>query len=263
LISEVASINLKETIMKFGIDIGHNCPPHDIGASGVKQEDVLTKDVGNRLMAKLVAAGHTVVNCTPSTATSVNDSLRKRVSRANSNNVDIFVSIHFNAFNRTAMGSEVFAISRTAQAIAKSVLDEIVALGFKNRGVKNTGFFVLRNTSMPAILVECCFIDSSADMVLFNADSMAEAIKEGLIGDGGSSGSPQPATLKINVPTILKPSTDQASGIPSTQLANIAPGNYPVLDIRREERHFWVKWPDNSQAGRDQHFIFEDHAEIV
>ena len=251
--------------MKFGIDIGHNCPPHDIGASGVKQEDDLTRDVGNRLMAKLVAAGHTVVNCTPSTAISVQDSLKKRVNRANSNNADIFVSIHFNAFKPTnnAMGAEVFAISRTAQAIAKSVLDEIVELGFRGRGVKNAGFFVLRNTSMPAILVECCFVDSSADMALFNAEKMAEAIKEGLIGDGGSSGSPQPATLKINVSTVLKPSTDQASGIPSTQLANIAPGNYPVLDIRREERHFWVKWPDNSQAGRDQHFIFEDHAEIV
>ncbi len=251
--------------MKFGIDIGHNCPPHDIGASGVQQEDVLTKDVGNRLMAKLVAAGHTVVNCTPSTAMSVRDSLQKRVNRANSNNVDIFVSIHFNAFRPTnnPMGSEVFAISSTAQAIAKSVLDQIAALGFRTRGVRNTGFFVLRNTSMPAILVECCFIDSTSDMALFNADAMAEAIKDGLIGDGGSNSLPQPATLKIKVPTILKPSTDQSANISQSELADIAPGDYAVLDIRREERHYWVKWPDSSQASRDQHFLFEDHAEIV
>jgi N-acetylmuramoyl-L-alanine amidase len=44
--------------MKFGIDMGHNCPPKDIGASGVKQEDDLTKAVGTKLMAKLSAAGH-------------------------------------------------------------------------------------------------------------------------------------------------------------------------------------------------------------
>ena len=44
--------------MKFGIDMGHNCHPHDTGASGIKQEDVLTKDVGTRLSAKLAAAGH-------------------------------------------------------------------------------------------------------------------------------------------------------------------------------------------------------------
>jgi N-acetylmuramoyl-L-alanine amidase len=35
--------------MKFGIDMGHNCPPKDIGASGVKQEDDLTKAVGTKL----------------------------------------------------------------------------------------------------------------------------------------------------------------------------------------------------------------------
>lgn len=80
--------------MKFGIDIGHNCPP-DTGAVGVKKEDVLTKDVGTRLMTKLSAAGHSVINCTPNTAATVGDSLRKRVDKANANFVDVFVSIHF------------------------------------------------------------------------------------------------------------------------------------------------------------------------
>lgn len=66
--------------MKFGIDIGHNCPPRDIGASGIKQEDDLTKDVGTRLINKLKAAGNTVINCTPGSASSVSDSLWKRVT---------------------------------------------------------------------------------------------------------------------------------------------------------------------------------------
>jgi N-acetylmuramoyl-L-alanine amidase len=175
--------------MKFGIDMGHNCPPHDIGASGVRQEDVVIKEVGTRLIAKLAAAGHSVINCTPTSAVSLNDSLRKRANKANSNNVDIFVSIHFNAFQPTtkAMGSEVYGISQTSQAIAKSVLTEIVKLGFKNRGVKNTRFSVLVNTSMPAILIECCFVDSQADMDLFDAEKMAEAIKVGLIGEDRKS----------------------------------------------------------------------------
>jgi N-acetylmuramoyl-L-alanine amidase len=251
--------------MKFGIDMGHNCPPHDTGASGIKQEDVLTKDVGTRLSAKLAAAGHTVVNCTPSSATSVGHSLRQRVNKANSNNVDIFVSIHFNAFKPTSnpMGSEIFAISNASKAIAKSVLAEIVKLGFKDRGVKNTAFYVIKHTSMPAILVECCFVDSKADMALFDAEVMAEAIKDGLIGQSNPPNpTPQPATLKITKPTILKPSTEQSTDIPKAELVDIAPGNYPVLDIRREERHYWVKWPDQKKAGRDEHFVFEEHAEI-
>ncbi|PZV23086.1 MAG: N-acetylmuramoyl-L-alanine amidase [Snowella sp.] len=220
--------------------------------------------IGNccKLMAKLSAAGHSVINCTPTSASTVNESLKKRVDKANSNAVDIFVSIHFNAFNGTANGSEVFAISNASKAIAKSVLAEIVKLGFQDRGVKNTGFFVIKNTSMPAILIECCFIDSASDMSKFNAESMAEAIKVGLIGDGDDSSSIEPATLKITQKTVLKPSTEQSADIPASELVDIAIGSYPVLDVRREERHYWVKWPNKTKAGRDEHFIFEEHAEI-
>jgi N-acetylmuramoyl-L-alanine amidase len=249
--------------MKFGIDMGHNCPPHDIGASGVRQEDVVIKEVGTRLIAKLAAAGHSVINCTPTSAVSLNDSLRKRANKANSNNVDIFVSIHFNAFNTKAMGAEVYGISQTSQAIAKSVLTEIVKLGFKNRGVKNTRFSVLVNTSMPAILIECCFVDSQADMALFDAEKMAEAIKVGLIGDAEDNSTPEPATLRITQKTVLKPSTDQSSELEASTLFEIEPGDYPVLDVRREERHFFVKWPDKSFGNRDEYFVFEEVAKIV
>ncbi|MDJ0582942.1 N-acetylmuramoyl-L-alanine amidase [Crocosphaera sp.] len=251
--------------MKFGIDIGHNCPPRDIGASGIKKEDDLTKDVGNRLINKLKAAGHTVINCTPASASSVNDSLRKRVNTANNNNVDIFVSIHFNAFQPTnnPRGSEVFAISNAARGIAQPVLKEIVALGFKDRGVKNTAFYVLRNTSMPAILVECCFVDSQADMDLFDAEKMAEAITVGLIGESNDTPTPQPATLRITTKTILKPSTDDSGNLDPATLVDIETGDYPVLDSRFEERHFWVKWPDKSKANRDEHFVFEEFAELI
>jgi N-acetylmuramoyl-L-alanine amidase len=250
--------------MKFGIDIGHNCPP-DTGAVGINKEDNLTKDVGTRLMQKLAAAGHSVINCTPSQAATVGESLQKRVNKANANQVDIFVSIHFNAASPTAnpRGTEIYAISNAAKAIAQPVLNEIVKLGFKKRGIKNTAFFVIKNTSMPAILIECCFVDSQADMNLFNAEKMAEAIKVGLIGDADDTSPVQPGTLKITQKTILKPSTEQSSDIPPETLIDINLGEYPVLDFRREERHYWVKWPDKSQGNRDEHFVFEEHAEVI
>jgi N-acetylmuramoyl-L-alanine amidase len=96
----------------------------------------------------------------------------------------------------------------------------------------------------------------------FDAEEMAEAIKVGLIGDGGDSSTVEPATLKITQKTVLKPSTEQAANIPDAELVDIAIGSYPVKDVRREERHFWVKWPNKTKAGRDEHFIFEEHAEI-
>ncbi|MDM9581538.1 MULTISPECIES: N-acetylmuramoyl-L-alanine amidase [unclassified Nostoc] len=168
--------------MKFGIDSGHNCPP-DTGARGIKFEDNLTIDVGNRVIAKLRALGNEVVVCRPSSANTVRDSLSKRCSTANASKVDIFVSIHFNAFNKQANGTEVFATSENGRKIAKPVLDEIVKLGFFNRGVKSgSHLFVLKNTDMPAILIECCFLDSQKDMNLFNPEAMANAIVKGLTG---------------------------------------------------------------------------------
>ncbi|MBN3963329.1 N-acetylmuramoyl-L-alanine amidase [Nostoc sp. NMS8] len=168
--------------MKFGIDSGHNCPP-DTGARGIKFEDNLTLDVGNRVIAKLRALGNEVVVCRPSSARTVTESLSKRCSTANSSRVDIYVSIHFNCFNGQANGTEIFATSDAGNKIAKPVLDEIVKLGFFNRGIKSgSHLYVLKNTDMPAILVEGCFIDSQKDMNLFDPEALANAIVKGLTG---------------------------------------------------------------------------------
>jgi N-acetylmuramoyl-L-alanine amidase len=45
-------------------------------------------------------------------------------------------------------------------------------------------------------------------------------------------------------------------------LIDIDLGEYPVLDFRREERHYWLKWPDKSQGDRDVHFVFDEYAEV-
>jgi N-acetylmuramoyl-L-alanine amidase len=257
--------------MRFGIDCGHNCPPKDTGAIGIKVEDNLTLDIGNKVMAKLSAAGHSVINCTPSSATTLIESLNKRVNKANNSSVDIFISIHFNKFlddgatTNKAMGSEIHTLSNAGAGIAQPILKNMADLGFKSRGIKSTRLFVLKNTSMPAILIEVCFLDSTADMQVLQSvgvDKVAQAIANGLIGDHQSTGESQAGILKITAQTVLKPSTDQASSLPTGSVVSISPGNYPVLDFGFEERHWWVKWPDKSQANRDKHFIFEDFGRV-
>ncbi len=182
--------------MKFGIDCGHNCPP-DTGCIGVRQEDHLTMVVGNQVMDGLKLLGYDVVNCTPQDAESVTDSLKQRCAIANKAKVDVFVSTHFNCFNGNAHGSEVFAMSETGRMYAQQVLDNICNLGFRNRGVKNgEKFFVIQNTQMPAILVECCFCDSSRDMKLFTVGGMAMAIIKGLTGE-------VPFIEEIDPPSIM------------------------------------------------------------
>ncbi|MCX7592325.1 MAG: N-acetylmuramoyl-L-alanine amidase [Fischerella sp.] len=246
--------------MKFGIDIGHNCPP-DTGAKGIdKTEDFLTKAVGEIAIQNLQKAGHTVVNCTPTSATSVNDSLRKRVDKANQANVDFYVSIHFNSFNGKAHGTEVFALSPKGREVGKKVLDEIVALGFNDRRIREANFFVLKNTNMPAILIECCFCDSPIDMAKFNAKAMADAITKGLIGNPDENNKPQ--NLIIKIPTFLKPSTEQVKDLPKESCIDIQPGTYPIMDFRFEEGHYFIEWPNTSQGNRREHFVFAGHSEI-
>jgi N-acetylmuramoyl-L-alanine amidase len=188
--------------MKFGLDIGHNCPP-DSGAVGIKSENKLTMEVGNKVIAKLENLGHTVIACKPNSASTVNQSLGSRCEKANSNRVDIFVSIHFNAFNGQANGTEVFAISDAGKKVAQKVLDEIVKLGFFNRGVKSgSHLYVLRRTNMPGILIECCFIDSAKDIQLYDGETMANAIVAGLTGKvANTSVNPVPGvSIPIAVP---------------------------------------------------------------
>jgi hypothetical protein len=201
--------------MKYGIDCGHNATP-DTGAVGIKQEDVLTLAVGSRVMAGLRSLGHEVVNCTPTKASSVGDSLRQRCQIANSEKVDVFVSIHFNAFNCKAYGTEVYAMSNSGKTLAKNVINEICSLGFFNRGVKDgSHLYVLKNTCMPAILVECCFVDSATDMNLLNADTMAAAIVKGLTGQcvAAPAKSPDRAAKWQEFINVLK-----AANIPYPQL---------------------------------------------
>jgi len=167
--------------LKYGIDIGHNCPPVDTGAVGIRKEDELNKQVGVRVMEKLKALKHEVVNCTPSEASNLGNSLYRRINKANVEKVDIYVSIHFNAGG--GRGTEVFAISKEGKEIAKRVVDAIAALGYVNRGVKNGSFlYVLKNTKMPAILVEGGFVDCKEDMEKFDAEKIANAIVKGLTG---------------------------------------------------------------------------------
>lgn len=168
--------------MKFGIDIGHNCPP-DTGAAGIRSEDKLTMEVGNKVISKLRGLGHQVIPCKPDSASSVSQSLGRRCDIANRNRVDVFASIHFNAFNGKANGTEVLAGSDAGRKIAQSIVNEIVSLGFFNRGVKNgSHLYVLRNTNMTSVLIECCFVDSAKDMQLYDGEAMANAIVKGLTG---------------------------------------------------------------------------------
>ena len=245
--------------MKFAVDIGHNAPSKDTGAVGVNQvrEDDLTREVGERLIELLETGDHQVIRTAPKSSTNVNQSLRHRCNVANQAHADVFVSIHFNAFNSRAYGTEVFATSRIGRGIAQEILQEICELGFYNRGVKTANFYVLQNTTMPAVLVECCFCDSKKDMDLYDPNLMAQAIATGLIGDLPPMDNDL-RTLRVTDNTWLKATTEQSEKLPPSQKVWMKVGKYQVLAaLPEEEGHHFIRLENGTEG-----FIFAGHCEV-
>lgn len=107
---------------------------------------------------------------------------------ANRSGADYFVSIHRNAMPvpGTASGAETLVYEDTGvpALLARNINSALEGVGFANLGViERPGLVVLRNTQMPAVLVEAGFIDNEADNRFFdqNFDAIARAIADGIL----------------------------------------------------------------------------------
>ncbi len=148
------------------IDPGHGgLDPGAIGIGGIRETDVVlevSKKVKELLSEKGVKVSLTREN-------EVNLDLRPRVSFANNLDADIFVSIHANASRgkrKDINGLETFYFKGwrgrlLAKRIQKHLL--IVSPGSPGRGVKQGRFYVIKNTNMPAVLVEIGFLTGRLD----------------------------------------------------------------------------------------------------
>ena len=169
--------------MKIAIDLGHGVG-QDRGADGFVTEENIINSVGSLVIAKLKALGHSVLEVRPSQANNVGDSLIKRVDLANNNNVDLYVSTHANAGG--GRGTEVFTYRGQELEQAREVLNNLVELGFINRGIKSSNLFVINQTNATAMLIEICFTDTQSDVDLYNSlgvERIANAIVKGLVGE--------------------------------------------------------------------------------
>lgn len=119
------------------------------------------------------------------TSTSQNENLNTIVNYHNSATRDLDVSVHFNAYDGSAQGTEVLYV--TQEGLSEEVCAAICgAGGFTNRGAKYRGdLFFLNSTEMPAILIEVCFCDNTGDSNKYNEnfDSICEAIASALSGE--------------------------------------------------------------------------------
>lgn len=178
--------------MKINVHAGHNPDgKKGCGAVGLIKESTENRKVAKRVIELLKAAGHTVYDCTVNDGKNANNVLSKIVKKCNAHDVDLDVSIHFNACvndkkgDGKTTGTEVYVYNEKskAQDEALRICENISKLGFKNRGIKTRpDLYVLRKTNAPALLVECCFVDDADDVKLYNTEKMAIAIASGIVG---------------------------------------------------------------------------------
>lgn len=170
--------------MKIAVDLGHGIG-QDRGAEGYITEESVINAVGILVITKLRALGHEVIEVRPTDVTSVSDSLIKRVSTANTNNVDLYVSLHANAGG--GQGTEVYTYRGTKEFVeAINALNNLVALGFVNRGIKGSNLYVINHTNARAMLIEICFVDTKSDVEKYNSigpNTIADSIVKGLTGE--------------------------------------------------------------------------------
>ena len=176
------------------IDPGHGGT--DPGALGIRgsYEKKLNFDLSMLTKAKLEKAGAKVlmsrmtdIDVAGAKATD-REELSARAQVGNRNNADVFISIHHNSsVNPEANGTTTYFYAKTLfdGELARSLQDAMVSAGgLTDKGARTANFFVVKNTMMPAALLEVGFMSNPQEELILNdpvfQDKIAQSIVAGL-----------------------------------------------------------------------------------
>ena len=174
--------------MKVFISAGHGGSDPGAVANGVKEKD-LNLSIALACRDELKRHG---VEVRMSRAKDENDPLSEEIRECNAYAPDLAVSIHNNAGGGD--GAEVFHHhgGGKGKTLAENILAEIVKVGQNSRGAKvrknsqgKDYYGFIRETSCPAVIVECAFVDSAQDLKLLATESdrqkVGRAIAKGIL----------------------------------------------------------------------------------
>ncbi len=172
------------------VDAGHG--GHDPGAQGNHlEEKQLNLLLAAEIADKLRARGH-AVHMTRQDDTFL--TLAQRVRAGNELGRALFISIHFNKSNNVeASGIETFyhtaqflqdstaSADRSELLAAEVQLAMVHATGAIDRGIKNRGLYVLRNSRHPAILIEGGFVSNAMEAALIGQESYRRKLAQAVV----------------------------------------------------------------------------------
>lgn len=195
--SGITPSSSQTTKKKIVVDAGHGgSDPGAVNSEGINEKDI-NLAIAKKLKSILEGKDYSVKMTRETDATV---SLASRVKIANDFSADIFVSIHINTFELdingkycSKNGAETFyyRTSTKSKEFAEIVQENVVSsLGVNDRGIKpdtesaEGSLYVLKNTNMPAVLVEPGFICNKEDMAKLSQESekiqLASAVSQSI-----------------------------------------------------------------------------------
>lgn len=182
------------------IDPGHNFGGDDgayathNGTTYVERD--LNMQIAMKLKATLESKGFNIIltrNPEDRDTIAMRQSLEKRVNLANSSDAELFISIHQNSSTASsAKGVEVYYSSakpnigngysdklNKSRQLATNISSSLSSvMSTNNRGAKDEDFYVVKNTVMPSILIECGFITNNEEAIKLANSNYQQKIAE-------------------------------------------------------------------------------------
>jgi N-acetylmuramoyl-L-alanine amidase len=164
---------------KVFIGVGHGGSDGGAVANGVKEKD-LNLSIALACRDELERHG---ISVKMSRTKDENDTLSDEIKECNAFSPDLAVDIHNNAGGGD--GAEAFYHygGGKSKTLAENILAEIVKIGQNSRGAKirknSSGsdyYGFIRQTSCPAVIIECAFVDNASDLKILATESQRKAM---------------------------------------------------------------------------------------
>lgn len=193
-------------MVKIALDAGHGLYTSGKQTPNGVKEWTLNDKVRDKVVALLADYDCEIIH-TDNDEGKTDETLSSRLSKYTKAGVDVFVSIHHNAFSgkwNNATGVEVFTDNNPTakdKQLAEAIYNRLVKnTGLKGRGVKKCDFYVINQDKIPAVLVEGGFMDGTSDYKYITSDAgqtaYAKAVADGLIEFLGLKKKKKTATTK-------------------------------------------------------------------
>lgn len=215
---------------KVFIGVGHGGTDPGACANDFKEKD-LNLSIATYCRDALMANG---IEVEMSRTTDVSDTLNGKVARCNAYNPDVAIDIHHNAGGGNGFEAYYHYKGGNGLVLAGKIEDEVLEIGQNSRGLKTklnssgTDYFgFIRTTNMPAVIVECAFMDTLSDIEIVSTEEkrkvFAIAIAKGVLNYFGKTYAEESANSSEN-------STSSSSTTSDDALYKVQVGAYSVKE---------------------------------